>query len=272
MEKLIITVAPVGAEVTKKENPNLPITPDEVAEEVLRSYNAGASVVHLHARDDAGNSTQSKERYEEIIEKIKTKVPNMIIQISTGGAVGMSFEERVKPLELNPEFASLTLGTVNFGEGVFYNPLDWIKRFAEIMNQRKIKPEIEVFEKGMVDNTLRLLKDGLLKAPLHFDFVLGVPGGMNGDPENLIFLIKSIPENSTWTVAGIGKYEFPLGIIAITLGGNVRVGFEDNIFLKKGVLAESNALLVERIAKYSLEFGREIATPDEARKILSIVK
>jgi len=124
----------------------------------------------------------------------------------------------------------------------------------------------------MVDNTLRLLKDGLLKAPLHFDFVLGVPGGMNGDPENLIFLMKSIPENSTWTVAGIGKYEFPLGIIAVTLGGNVRVGFEDNIFLKKGVLAESNALLVERIAKYSLEFGREIATPYEARKILSIVK
>ncbi len=272
MEKLIITVAPVGAEVTKKENPNLPITPDEVAEEVLRSYNAGASVVHLHARDDAGNSTQSKERFKEIIEKIKTKVPNMIIQISTGGAVGMSFEERVKPLELNPEFASLTLGTVNFGEGVFYNPLDWIKRFAEIMNQRKIKPEIEVFEKGMVDNTLRLLKDGLLKTPLHFDFVLGVPGGMSGDPENLIFLMKSIPENSTWTVAGIGKYEFPLGIIAVTLGGNVRVGFEDNIFLKKGVLAESNALLVERIAKYSLEFGREIATPDEARKILNIRK
>lgn len=270
MEKLIITVAPVGAEVTKKDNPYLPITPDEIAHEVLRCYNAGASVVHLHARDESGNPTQKKERYKEIIEKIKEKVPDIIIQISTGGAIGMSFEERAEPLELNPEFASLTLGTVNFGDGVFYNPPDWIRKFAQIMKERKIKPEIEVFEAGMIDNALRLLKENLLEEPLHFDFVLGVPGGMSGDPKNLIFLVNSIPKNSTWMVAGIGRFEFPLGVIAVTLGGNVRVGFEDNIYLKKGVLAKSNAELVERIVKFSLEFGREIATPEEARKILNI--
>ncbi|MGB9749512.1 MAG: 3-keto-5-aminohexanoate cleavage protein [Caldisericia bacterium] len=272
MEKLIITVAPVGAEVTKKENPYLPITPNEIAEEVLRCYNSGASVIHLHARDEAGNPTQKKERYKEIIEKIREKVPDIILQISTGGAIGMSFEERAEPLELNPEFASLTLGTVNFGEGVFYNPPDWIKKFALIMKERKIKPEIEIFEKGMIENALKLLKEGLLEEPLHFDFVLGVPGGMSGDPKNLIFLIDSIPPNSTWMVAGIGKYEYPLSIIAITLGGNVRVGFEDNIYIKKGVLAKSNAEFVERIVKFSLEFGREIAKPNEVRKILNITK
>lgn len=272
MEKLIITVAPVGAEVTKKDNPNLPITPDEIAEEVLRSYNAGASVVHLHARDEYGKPTQSKKRYQEIIEKIKLKVPDIIIQISTGGAVGMSFEERAEPLELNPEFASLTTGTVNFGDGVFYNPTNYIFKFAQIMKERRIKPEIEIFEAGMIENALRLLKDNLIDEPLHFDFVLGVPGGMSGDIKNLIFLINSIPKNSTWMVAGIGKYEYPLGIISVILGGNVRVGFEDNIYIKKGVLARSNAELVERIAKFSLEFGREIATPDEAREILKIRK
>lgn len=272
MEKLIITVAPVGAEVTKKDNPNLPTTPDEIADEVLRSYNVGASIVHLHARDEFGNPTQKKERYKEIIEKIREKVPDIIIQISTGGAIGMSFEERAEPLELNPEFASLTLGTVNFGEGVFFNPPDWIKKFALIMKEKKIKPEIEVFEAGMVDNAIRLLKDGILVEPLHFDFVLGVPGGMSGDPKNLIFLINSLPRTSTWMVAGIGRWEFPLGVIAVTLGGNVRVGFEDNIYLKKGVLAKSNAELVERISKFSLEFGRDIADPIEARRILNIRK
>ncbi len=272
MEKLIITVAPVGAEVTKKENPNLPITPDEIAEEVFRSYNAGASVVHLHARDNNGKPTQSKERYKEIIEKIKSKVPDIIIQISTGGAIGMSFNERAEPLELNPEFASLTTGTVNFGDGVFYNPVEYIYNLAKIMKERKIKPEIEVFEAGMIENALKLLKDNLIEEPIHFDFVLGVPGGMSGEINNLIFLINSIPKNSTWMVAGIGKYEYGLGIISVILGGNVRVGFEDNIYLKKGVLAKSNAELVERIAKFSIEFGREIATPDEARKILNIKK
>lgn len=272
MEKLIITVAPVGAEVTKKDNPNVPYTPKEIALEVLRSYNQGASVVHLHAREYDGKPTQKKERYFEIINEIKVLVPDIIIQISTGGAVGMSFEERAEPLELNPEFASLTTGTVNFGDGVFYNPLDWIKRFALIMKERKIKPEIEVFEKGMIDNALKLKNEGLIEEPIHFDFVLGVPGGMSGDPNNLFFLINSIPKNSTWMVAGIGRWEFPLGILAIVLGGNVRVGFEDNIYLRKGVLAKSNAELVERIAKISKEFGREIATPEEARKILNIKK
>lgn len=270
MEKLIITVAPVGAEVTRKETPYLPLTPEEIADEVLRCYNSGASVVHLHARDENGLPTQKKERYREIIEKIKEKAPDIIIQISTGGAIGMSFEERAEPLELNPEFASLTCGTVNFGDGVFYNPPDWIRKFALIMRERKIKPEIEVFEAGMIDNAMKLLKEGLVEEPLHFDFVLGVPGGMSGDPKNLVFLVNSIPKNSTWMVAGIGRYEFPLGVIAVTFGGNVRVGFEDNIYLKKGVLAKSNAELVERIAKFSIEFGREIATPAEARKILNI--
>lgn len=271
MEKLIITAALTGAEVTKEQQPSLPVTPDEIAEAAYEVYKAGASIVHIHARDKDGNPTQDYEVYKEIKEKIEAKCP-VIFQPSTGGAVWHTPEERLQPVELKPEMATLSCGTCNFGPDVFMNSEEYIEKFAKRMKELGVKPEIEVFERGMINNALRLVEKGLLDKPLHFDFVMGVPGAITGELRDLMYLVESIPEGSTWTVAGIGRYELPLATAAIILGGHVRVGFEDNIYYKRGELAKSNAQLVERIVRLAHELGREVATPDEARNILGITK
>ncbi|KAB3534704.1 3-keto-5-aminohexanoate cleavage protein [Alkaliphilus pronyensis] len=269
MEKLIITAALTGAEVTRELQPNLPITPEEIAEAAYECYRAGASIVHVHARDENGNPTQSYDIYKEIKEKIEEKC-NIIFQPSTGGAVWHKLEERLQPVELKPEMATLSCGTCNFGEDVFMNTEEYMEKFAYRMKELGVKPELEIFERGMIDNALRLVKKGLLKTPLHFDFVLGVPGACPGTPEDLIHMLQFIPKDSTWTVAGIGRHELSLGVMGIILGGHVRVGFEDNIYYEKGRLATSNAELVERIVRIAKEMGRAVATPDEARDILGI--
>jgi 3-keto-5-aminohexanoate cleavage enzyme len=271
MDKLIITAALTGAEVTREQQPNLPITPDEIAEAAYEAYQAGASMVHVHARKPDGVPTQEKEVYKEIMEKIAAKC-NIIFQPSTGGAVWHKAEERIQPVLLRPEMASLTAGTCNFGPDVFMNTEEYIETFAKTMNEYGVKPEIEIFDKGMIDNALRLVKKGLLKPPLHFDFVMGVPGAIMGYPQDLMHLVNSIPQGSTWTVAGIGRFELPLSVMAIVMGGHVRVGFEDNIFYTKGVVAESNAQIVARVVRIAKECGREIASPDEARQILGLAK
>lgn len=271
MQKLIITAALTGAEVTRKEQPNLPLTPEEIAEAAYECYKAGASIVHIHARDEEGNPTQSYEVYKEIKEKIEEKC-DIIFQPSTGGATWHSPEERLQPVQLKPEMATLSCGTCNFGPDVFMNTQEYMERFAQEMKDNGVKPEIEVFERGMIDNAKRLVKKGLVEAPMHIDFVLGVPGACPGNPEDLMYFKNAIPEGSTWTVAGIGRYELPLATMAIILGGHVRVGFEDNVYYSKGVLAESNAQLVERIVRIAKELGREVATPDEARAILGLKK
>ena len=271
MDKLIITAALTGAEVTREQQPNLPITPDEIAEAAYEAYQAGASLVHVHARKADGTPTQDKEVYREIKEKIAAKC-NIIFQPSTGGAVWHTAEERIQPALLKPEMASLTAGTCNFGPDVFMNTQEYMENFAKTMMENGVKPEIEIFERGMIDNALRMVKKGFLKAPLHFDFVMGVPGAIMGEGRDLMYLANSIPEGSTWTVAGIGRFELPLAIMAIVMGGHVRVGFEDNIFYTKGVVADSNAQLVARIVRIAKEAGREVATPDEARQILGLVK
>lgn len=270
MDKLIITVAVTGAEVTKAQQPNLPITPEEIAEEVYKSWKAGASIAHIHARMPDGTPTQSKEVYAEIKRKIREKGCDIILQFSTGGAVWHKPEERIQCLDAEPEMATLSAGSCNFGEDVFMNTPSFMELLAIRMKEKGIKPEIEIFEPGMVENALRLVKKGLLELPLHFDFVLGVPGAMSGNIEDLVFLVNKLPKGCTWSVAGIGKYELPLAVHAILMGGHVRVGFEDNIYYKKGELATSNAQLVERIVRIAKEVGREIATPDEARKMLGI--
>lgn len=271
VEKLIITAAICGAEVTKKHNPNVPYTVEEIAREAESAYNAGASIIHLHVRYDDGTPTQDKERFRECIDAIKAKCPDVIIQPSTGGAVGMSNEERLQPIYLYPEMATLDCGTLNFGgDDIFVNTENTIIEFALKMNELSIKPELEVFDKGMIDMALRLNKKGYIKSPMHFDFVLGVNGGISGEMRDFLFMKESIPKESTFTAAGIGRYEFPVAAMAILEGGHVRVGFEDNIYLSKGVLARSNGELVEKVVKIAKEFGRDIASPDEARKILGI--
>lgn len=269
MEKLIITAAITGAEVTKEIQPALAITPEEIAEDAYRCYQSGASIVHVHAREADGSPTQDKNTYGRIKEKLEEKC-DVIFQPSTGGAVWHSPEERLQPVELKPEMATLSCGTANFGPDVFMNTEEYMEKFAKRMQELGVKPELEIFERGMIENAKKLVKKGLLTKPLHFDFVLGVPGAAPGNPEDLMFMVDKIPEGSTWTVAGIGRHELPLATLAIILGGHVRVGFEDNVYYEKGVLATSNAQLVERIVRIAKELGREVATPEEAREILGL--
>ncbi len=269
MDKLVITAALTGAETTREDNPNLPVTPEEVAEAAVEACRAGASIIHLHVRDREGNPTQSAEVFGEVMDKIRSRC-SAILQVSTGGAVGMSAAERAAPLQLEPEMATLTTGTVNFGNDVFYNATPLVEELAGMMQEHGVKPEIEVFDAGMIAGARRLLRKGLIEEPLHYDFVMGVPGGISAGIRELTFLTESIPEGSTWTVAGIGRHELTLGTAAILMGGHVRVGFEDNIYYEKGVLAESNAQLVERIVKVAEIHRRPVATPDQARQILSL--
>lgn len=270
MEKLIITAAVVGAEVMKEAQPRIPYTPEEIADEVLKAYEAGASIVHIHARFDDGRPTQDAKRYQEIINQIRQRC-DIIIQVSTGGAVGMSAEERLQSLEPVPEMGTLSAGSVNFGDGVFFNDPSMMEQFARRMKELGIRPEFEIFEVGMIANALRLVDAGLVTGHLHFDFVMGVPGGMPAQLPLLIHMIDQLPPGATWSVAGIGRYELLMATHAILLGGHVRVGFEDNIYYRRGELAESNAQLVARIVRIAEELGRPIATPAEARKMLGIV-
>lgn len=271
MEKLIITAAICGAEVTKEHNPAVPYTVEEIAAEAYSAYSAGASIIHLHVRTDEGTPTQNRERYRACMDAIKAKCPDVIIQPSTGGAVGMTSDERLQPTELNPEMATLDCGTLNFGgDEIFINTENMIKEFGTRMIERGIKPELECFDKSMIEMALRLNKKGFVKSPMHFSFVMGVNGGIGGDLRDFEFMRNSIPADSTFTVAGIGRYEFSLAAASIISGGHVRVGFEDNIYLEKGVLAKNNGELVAKVVRIAKELGREIATPDEARKILGL--
>jgi len=270
MDKLIITAAICGAEVTKEDNPNLPITPEEIAVEARKAEEAGAAIIHLHVRDEDGQPTQSKERFAEVIEAIESEGVTAIIQPSTGGAAGMNWKERIQPVYLEPEMATLDCGTTNFGDEIFVNDLPLMRNFAREMRDLNILPELECFEPGHIYNALQLKREGLLTGHLHFDLVLGVPGAMPASIKNLLFMVEHLPEEATWTVAGIGRHELSLACHALVMGGHIRVGFEDNIYYSKGRLAESNAELVERIVRMAEEVGRKVATPAEAREILKI--
>ncbi len=272
MEKLIITVAGVGAETTKGAQPALPVTAAEIGVDAARCREAGASMYHLHVRDAEANATQAVEMFAAAIAEIK-KRSDIIIQTSTGGAMGMTADERLQPLELDPEMASLTTGTANFGDAVFFNDAALMSEFYQRMQAKGVRPEFEIFEAGQIDNALKLVKKHGPAGPLmHWDFVLGVPGSMSGEPRNLVFLVDRIPEGSTWTCTGIGRWHMPVTMTALALGGNVRLGFEDNIFLHRRVLAKENAELVGRVARIAREWGRPCATPDEARAILKLAE
>lgn len=268
-QPLIITAALTGAEVTREQQPALPISPEEIAQAAADCVAAGAAIVHLHARRPDGSSTQEASAYRAIIEAVRARC-DAIVQVSTGGAVGMTAQERLAPVTLGPEMATLSLGSVNFGGDVFVNHPADIETFARAMAAHGVKPEFEIFDAGMMATAHRLLGKGLVAAPAHFDFVLGVPGAMPGTPEALMYLRSQLPEGSTWTVAGIGAAQLPLGTLAIALGGHVRVGFEDNIHFRKGERASSNAQFVERAAAIGRLMDRPPATPDQARTLLGL--
>ena len=273
MEKLIITAAICGAEVTKEQNPAVPYTVEEIVREAKSAVDAGAAIVHLHVREDDGTPTQSKARFKECMDAIYKVCPDVIIIPSTGGAVGMSAEERLQPTELMPEMATLDCGTCNFGDDVFENTMPMMRAFGKRMMENNIKPEYECFEMGHLDTVLNMARKGQVPgAPMQFNFVLGVPGCTPSTVQNLAWLVNAIPAGSTWTATGIGRNAFTLAAAAIVMGGNVRVGFEDNLNLERGVLAKSNGELVAKVVRIAKELGRPVATSAEAREILSLKK
>ncbi|MDP1899188.1 MAG: 3-keto-5-aminohexanoate cleavage protein [Rubrivivax sp.] len=269
MSPLIITAALTGAEISKADQPALPITPEEIGQAAAECVAAGAAIVHLHGRLADGTPTQDAAVYREIIAAVRARC-DAIVQVSTGGAVGMTATERLAPVALRPEMATLSMGSVNFGNDVFLNlPAD-IEAFARAIAEHGAKAELEIFDAGMIATAKRWLAKGLLASPAHFDFVLGVPGAMPGTPEALMYLVSQLPEGATWTVAGIGPAQLTLGTMAIALGGHVRVGFEDNLYFRKGELAVSNAQLVARIAAIGRLMERPAATPAQARALLGL--
>ncbi len=271
MEKLIITAAICGAEVTKEQNPAVPYTVEEMVREANSAYDAGAAIVHVHVREDDGTPTQDRERFRVCMEAIKKACPDVILIPSTGGAVGMSAEERLQPTELFPEMATLDCGTCNFGDEVFENTMPMMRDFGKRMIENSIKPEYECFEMGHLDTIVRMAEKGQVPGgSMQFNFVLGVLGCTPATTENLVWLVRNIPAGSTWTATGIGRYQFTLAASAIAMGGNVRVGFEDNLYISKGVLAKSNGELVAKVVRIANELGREIATPADARRILGL--
>lgn len=266
---LIITCALVGAELDRIAQPHLPLNPHEISNSGIEALRAGASMLHLHVRDEQGQPTCRVEVFEEVIEKIRREI-NPVIQVSTGGAVGDSEEERMQVLDCNPDMASLSTGSINFGKDVFLNPVPFIEKLAQKMLEKNIKPEIEVFDVSMLEMGLKLVEKGLIKSPPHFQFVLGVPGALAATERNLKFLVEGLPPLATWSVAAIGRHQFPMMELAIQWGGHCRVGFEDNIYLEKGVLAKSNAELVTKLVKLTEKYNRPIASIEEARRILKI--
>jgi 3-keto-5-aminohexanoate cleavage enzyme len=268
-DALLITVAGVGAEVTREQQPALPLTPQEVGEEYRRSWDAGATIGHVHGRRPDGTPTQDLATFRAYSQAIRSLCP-ILQQFSTGGAVGMAVEERIEALALSPEMATLTLGTCNFGEDVFENSMPTIRTILERIRKYGITPELEIFDDGMLSTAHALFSKGLLQPPAHFDFVLGVPGAAAATPENLLHFARSIPSGCTWTVAGIGRSQTAMATMAIAMGGHVRVGFEDNIYYRKGELADSNARFVERVVRIAREVGREPASIDQARAILRL--
>ncbi len=269
VKPLIITCAVVGAELAKDDYPYLPITPEQIAESSRGAVEAGASIIHLHVRDEQGKPTQRVDVFEEVTEKIRQRC-DCVIQCSTGGAIDTPLDERCAPLKLKPEMATLSMGTMNFGPDIFENTENTIRTIAQAIQTNGAMPELAVFDFGMMDTVERFLKKGILPGKYHVGFVLGVPGGMSGEIRNLVTLKDRLSPGQTWTVGGTGRYQLLLATHAIAMGGHVRVGIEDNIYYRKGALAKSNAQLVERVVRIAKELDRPVATLEQSRKMLGL--
>ena len=268
MDPLIITCAPVGAEITPDQTPHLPYTPAKLGETARKIREAGASIIHVHCRNDDGSNTHSVARFREAYAAVRD-ASDLIVQFSTGGAIGMTPEERASVLELRPEMATLTCGSVNFGDDIFENSFPIMRGIAAKLREFDVRPELEIFDKGHLTNARRLAAEGTIELPQHVDLVLGVPGGLDATVQNLCDLVDALPEGCSWSVAGVGRQQLPLAMAAIAMGGHVRVGLEDNLYYSKGRLA-TNEELVARVKRISEEAGRPVATPDQARAFLGL--
>jgi 3-keto-5-aminohexanoate cleavage enzyme len=251
-------------------NPNLPLTPVEQGIAAAEAIEAGASVIHLHVRNDDGSESHELDRFRAAVYEIQKRAPEAIIEVSTRGAVGEDIDYRGNCLELQTEMCSLNIGSLNIGDEVFLNdPLD-VRKLADRIYHYGVEPEIDIFDVGMLENALLLKKKGVIRGPLRLLVVLGIPGGATAGYLNLVHMVNLIPPGVHWSALGIGRFQLAIAIQAVIMGGHARVGMEDTAFYRKGELAKSNAQLVERVARLSRELGREVATPDQARAMLGL--
>jgi 3-keto-5-aminohexanoate cleavage enzyme len=270
-DKIILSVATTGSWAAKSQNPALPVTPEEIAQSAIESWREGAAVVHVHVRDDEGKMTCDLARFQRVKALIRAQRCDVLINFSTSGGAGrVNEDDRFNSLDAGPELASLDAGSINFNERVFLNPPDFLEELARRMQAANVKPEIEVFDSGMVGNALALVKKGLIKPPLWWQLVLGVKGGTPATARSLLHLVDCIPPGSLWSVCAVGPHQLPMNVMAIAMGGHARTGLEDNLHYRRGELAKSNAQLMARLARIARECGREPATPAEAREILRI--
>jgi uncharacterized protein (DUF849 family) len=274
VENLIITVATTGAWPSKKESQYVPITPEEIADEVYACWQAGAAIAHIHVRDEQGKASMHFENFEKTVRLVRDRC-DIILNLTTSGGIGLTDEERMRPfIELRPDMASYDAGTMNWMHTtVFENNPQFLEKLGIKMQECGVRPELEIFDAGMFYNSMYYLKKGVLQAPMHFQFCLGCPGGMAATVENLVYLRNLIPEGSTWSTFGVGAQQMPILLAAVAMGATgVRVGMEDNVYYLKGVLAKSNVEFVERAKRIAAECGRGVATVEEARRILSLQK
>ncbi len=298
-EKFIVTAALTGAIHTPTMSPHLPITPDEIVEEARRTSEAGAAVVHIHARDpETGQPSADSNIFGGILSKAKSKC-NAIICTTTGGGFGMTVEQRVSVVKkYSPELASLNAGSLNFGlfqvldkikefkfdwepkylnmseDFIFPNTFKTLREFSQFFSKEETKPEFEIYDAGMLNNLAYLIDKDHVQKPVYLQFVLGILGGMQATVNNLVFLLNSareiIGDDFVWSVCAAGRHQFKMCNLALLMGGNTRVGLEDNLYLEKGTMAKSSAEQVEKIVRIGKEHGLEPATPDEAREILNL--
>lgn len=267
-----MTAALTGSASQWKKTPYLPITPEEIADQGVQAAAEGAAVVHVHVRDPATKAPDPREElYREVSDRIREKC-DVVVQLTTGGGgpYGISFEQRMSALDVRPEFASLNVATMTFGDGVFMNKPSDVEKAATMMRERGIKPEVECYDVGHIELARRLVEKGLIDNPLRVSLVLGVLGGIPATPGNLMHMLRSLPSGCRPNIIAVGKAQFPLAALGMNLGADVRVGMEDNIYLEKGVLAKSNAEMVSKVIRIAKELGKEVATPEEARAILGL--
>lgn len=287
MDKVIVTVAVTGGQTTREQHPGLPVTPEEIAQAAYECYNEGAAIVHIHVRDPkTGKRSMELEYYAETVQRLKAKC-DMIINLSTGPGgqltvgpdnqprMDQSFmappEKRVEHVvKLKPELCSLDIGSSNAGFGVFVNAQPVIDKMAEMIKQAGVKPEVEIFDVGHIQIANRLIKLGLVGKNAHFQLCMGTRMGVPATVRDAVYLAESLPSGTTWSIFGVGAAHFPMVAAGVLMGGHVRVGFEDNVYLKKGRLAKSNAELVQHTVTIIRDLHKEPAPVEEARKILGL--
>ena len=268
--RVILTVAPTGSSTPAAKCPGLPVTPAEIAAETYECWKAGASVVHLHVRDDQGNASMEYEKFRESVALIREKCDS-VINMTTAGGFGVPDDERILPLDLIPEMATMDAGSMNVkGDFVFHNSVAFLEKLGRRAQELGIRPEIEVMDTGMVYTALRLIEQGYIKSPPHFQMVLGMENGMAATVENLVYMKNLLPPGATWSAFGVGKAHLTILMATLALGGHVRVGMEDNIYLDAGQKASSNVDFVERTRRIIELNNKRPATPEETRAMLGL--